>query len=407
MMESTMLTLQKKRNVIVRIAVMACFLATVLFSSAEIAVAQRVHLVTLCDSKSSISESCKVDIFNIEYTLDQGWTNKTVTALTTEIRASGLLQKIASLPVGRGDVLFFYYAGHGYCDAQRRHHLSMNYTQNDADTLPRTQLREALLAKRARLTILVTDCCDDIGTVEGTCAAATPDLERNLRRLFSATGLVDINSSSPGEIAWGVESFDPDFGFIEEGGLFTQTFHLAFYQNSDWKAVFASVSEGTKGSFDVFKEDQEGLLKSPDRPGHIQARRNWTVLGLERQVSQTPWKLSLPREMAREYGIRIREVFPATTAANLRDEQGSPARLKPNDIIYKVTYEVEVAYGVIKDTETIINNETHLPNVISQVKRNGEIELKVLDADTGLWKYLTGNVDYGTRARFGVSLRTD
>ena len=124
------------------------------------------------------------------------------------------------------------------------------------------------------------------------------------------------------------------------------------------------------------------------------ARRNLDG-GLGNQISQTPWKLSLPKEMTREIGVRILQIFPATTAANLRDEQGRPAKLKPNDIIYTVNW------------VPINNNQQHLPDVISKMERNEEIRLQVLDTDTGLWKHLTGNVDYGTRARFGVSLRTD
>jgi len=281
----------------------------------------------------------------------------------------------------------------------------MNYTQNDADELPRTQLREALRAKNARLTILVTDCCADDGLGIAALAPCVP--AENLRRLFSASGLVDINSCSPGEIAWclkgDVHWVTGEVNEGEKGGLFTAKFCDAMRENSDWKVVFASACEGTKREFDDFKKYQSKLNGGPSaQPGAWEARRNWTTLGLKNQVSQTPWKLSLPKE-TREIGVRISAVFPATTAANLRDEKGRPARLKPNDIIYGVTY------GVTGDTEyiNIKNNVTHLPDVISRMERNGEIWIKVIDADTGLWKVLTGKLDYGTQARFGVSLRTD
>jgi len=393
-----MSTFLKIRRAIFQAAIVVGVLIAVLLSFATHVCAQRVHLVTVHDSESGISASCKKDVFSVTNIL-QEWNNISVKPLKTKTRADGLLRTIEALSVGENDVLFFYYAGHGICDAQKQHFLTMNYTPTQYDTLSRNRLREALLAKNARLTILVTDCCANIGSVEGAVGGATPDLDKNLRQLFSASGLVDINSSSPGESAWGSDA---------KGGLFTDAFYTAFYHCSDWNAFFAYVKEQTAANYKEFKNEQYRLMHAytANDPRHRAARQNWND-GLEAQKTQTPWKFSLPggananvisqidSSSGREYGVRIVEIKANTAAGNLRDAHGNPGRLNLNDIIYSINGSV------------LRNDEQDYTDAIDAIGRKGQITLEVIDVRTGQKKRLYGNLDYGNRARFGVGIRTD
>lgn len=109
---------------------------------------------------------------------------------------------IAELPVKANDTIFFYYSGHGGND-DRGHYLALPQGR-----LYRSELRQLLENKGARLVVLITDCCNQRSDGQAF-GAPYMDMEppTKVSPLFESLfllpkGTVDINSSSPGEAAY-------------------------------------------------------------------------------------------------------------------------------------------------------------------------------------------------------------
>ena len=109
---------------------------------------------------------------------------------------------ITELSVTANDTIFFYYSGHGGND-DRGHYLGLPQGR-----LYRSELRQLLENKGARLVVLITDCCNQRSDGQAF-GAPYMDMEppAKVSPLFESLfllpkGTVDINSSSPGEAAY-------------------------------------------------------------------------------------------------------------------------------------------------------------------------------------------------------------
>jgi hypothetical protein len=124
-----------------------------------------------------------------------------------------VLAHYRTLQTEPGDVLFFYYSGHGGTDQTHGHYLAMA-----AGNLYRTQIRAAMLAHNPRLLVLLTDCCADFGPgIPSESGTTQPEQEIKLVRLaqdapkparqgalvrqmlFQQKGVVDVNACQPGK----------------------------------------------------------------------------------------------------------------------------------------------------------------------------------------------------------------
>jgi hypothetical protein len=116
----------------------------------------------------------------------------------------------------------FYYSGHGAWDKDKGQYLQMySGEKSKKGDLFRSTLVAKLEAKKARLTVLLTDICN----IE---APSRAPLTRDLTKppnyaalrclLLLPEGLVDITSSEKGQLSW---SWFPDADGKEIGGLFT------------------------------------------------------------------------------------------------------------------------------------------------------------------------------------------
>ena len=113
-----------------------------------------------------------------------------------------ITQRLEQIQVGPNDTLFFYFSGHGGHD-DRGHYLTLA-----GGRLYRDQIRAIVQQKGARLSVILTDCCNQraAGQEFGAPAmdmeppASVTPLFRSL--FFEPQGIVDINGSSPGEAAF-------------------------------------------------------------------------------------------------------------------------------------------------------------------------------------------------------------
>jgi hypothetical protein len=123
-----------------------------------------------------------------------------------------VLEHYENLKTEPGEVLFFYYSGHGGTDKNTGHFLAMA-----AGNLPRSELRTVMEAHRPRLLILLSDCCADYSAPVSLGAVPTKaekefklvrlsqtaqrERDGSLARqiLFEQRGVVDINACQTGK----------------------------------------------------------------------------------------------------------------------------------------------------------------------------------------------------------------
>jgi hypothetical protein len=176
--------------------------------------------------------------------------------------ASIILQKLDTLAVNPEDTIFCYVATHGSFnplaanadDTSGGHQLVMDASDPNK-TLMRYELVRALKRKRARLTVLVTDACNqiyDFAPPELT-AGPLPGEPLIVTLLFRYKGFVDFNSVAKDRTAW--------YQFIKnahaaDGGLFTHAFIDSFgagYQSS-WSGMLMSAREHAQSMFLTLKK---------------------------------------------------------------------------------------------------------------------------------------------------------
>ncbi len=134
------------------------------------------------------------------------------TLQSQECSADQLLRTVAAMNLTPADTLFVYVQGHGAYD------LNLSEVEQDPSSghflhfkdydVRRRDLLHYLVAKEARLTILLTDCCNvhcqvpfiprTISKTFGRPMGWTPLEEL----MFCYAGLVDITSASRGEMSW-------------------------------------------------------------------------------------------------------------------------------------------------------------------------------------------------------------
>jgi hypothetical protein len=180
--------------------------------------AQRVHLLVAGDTKDpNIGKGVDHDLGNVVVAffilLREGQLEHDRVA-GDDVSAANILKAIDGIRVKPDETLVFYWAGHGASDEQG-HYLQMPHGGN----LYRSTLLGAMKKKQARLTVLLTDCCNvytDSKAGLPPVSPSSPDPRRKTsplmeELLLKPRGVVDINAASQGEVALGTQ----------EGGLFT------------------------------------------------------------------------------------------------------------------------------------------------------------------------------------------
>lgn len=117
-----------------------------------------------------------------------------------------VLQYYQELQNGANDTLLFYYAGHGAVNDDPGHVLTMQ-TAN----LSRRTLVNTIKDKRARLNIILTDCCSVFSDIRSFYAGAGYDQLTVRYLFFRHRGTVDLTAADIGKPAYG----------SRDGGIFT------------------------------------------------------------------------------------------------------------------------------------------------------------------------------------------
>jgi hypothetical protein len=182
------------------------------------------------------------------------------------VTAEGIMKTVARLPVAGTEALFCYITAHGAYDDRlgRGDPAGVHFFQLPGGDLMRKALLDALKAKGAQLTVLVSDTCNVAGPfLDGPRVAmpgaATEDgrpryASRAFRELlYNHVGVVDVSGASRDQ--YGV-------GLTEHGGCFTVNFWRTiremdwWNQRGAWEAFLRRASENTSDGYRYFRTNQ-------------------------------------------------------------------------------------------------------------------------------------------------------
>jgi len=303
--------------------------------------------------------------------------------------------------VGPQDVVLFYYSGHGAID-NKGHFLALD----DRTQINRNELRQKLQNLGGRLTIIVSDCCAVLTTPNPPTAGAPDDDETirrrfaaNMKRLLAASGTVDMNSASQGQVAWGTK----------KGGLFTNQFtRTLFMENvNDWKGFTRAVSASTMESYRTFR------TRNIDSGGRSDGLGQAEVRMLRNQANQQPHVFALDLGGAGAgvgaappggvgaapvedppagggNGVLVTRVNLNTTATNLR-LNGTQMKLENGDRIVAINGQA-------------ISSSEEFGQAIDGLGRGAAFDILIIDGNSGKKMQMRGQLDVGGKYRFGITV---
>jgi hypothetical protein len=116
----------------------------------------------------------------------------------SKVTRDNILAEVDRFPVGPNDTLFVYFTGHGGYDRSGQHVIALARGR-----LTRPEFITRLKARKARLTVLMTDACSGEAPVETGNQDKAPTRNGLLvSLLLEHAGVVDINAATQGELGW-------------------------------------------------------------------------------------------------------------------------------------------------------------------------------------------------------------
>ncbi|MFN7449198.1 MAG: hypothetical protein ACK56W_15515 [Pirellula sp.] len=300
-----------------------CFFAFIFSMAGGPLSAQTIHAIVLGDLSPAagwgkLAPNIVLDTLTIGGMLESNMPERQLNLLNMQLteddqsdptRVLKLIYELNPRPV---DTVVFYYSGHGASDDQG-HYLAMANGK-----LHRKKVLDAMLRKGPRLAVLITDCCNLRSDGQMFFApffqvdrpsSPTP-LFRSL--FLEPKGIVDVNSSAPGEGAFFAPSGD-DIG-SKRGSIFTIGLTAWVEKNQSqrriWDELVRGVSLHVHASFHDYY------------PKGIQASKGDQV-----QTQQNVFPIQypgMPENKGPRTGFLIRD-FPGKGAVITKVEANSPA----------------------------------------------------------------------------------
>ncbi|MBX7104430.1 MAG: hypothetical protein K1X57_10135 [Gemmataceae bacterium] len=223
----------------------------------------RLHLLLLVDNEAKevgATNAAGADL--LLQLFRSGIRNERIGSVTRlgsdDLKPENIAKKIAELSAKPEDTVVAYYAGPAEYDEG-----SMGFVLKPAGArLARDELKKQLLARGARLTVLLTDPAVRPVTLEPATRPETPDPGTGgLERLFfNSRGVVDVHGCSVGEFAAARGS---------RGGCFTLAFVREFGRPAGtWADLLESVKFSTNNLYKTFRLE---VLKNDDVPAPAKA----------------------------------------------------------------------------------------------------------------------------------------
>ncbi len=259
--------------------------------------AVKMHLIFVANTNDGkIGKTCEVDkdkitarLSSIAKWLKIGF-NRTVIA-GNDYNVNNVVNAVNNLPIGANDICIFYYSGHGFnTNLAKEQYPFLDLRESDMDGLDGNNLNieaiyNSLVAKNYRLTLVVSDCCNnDIGLT--MVPSKTEITMRPSTTSFSLRNGIDLflnkerksylfTASSKGELS---------AGNGVDGGIFTHNFRetLEYYlgnfkTNVSWDDIWKVAKEETSKkalNSDCFSRQTNTTYKCRQTPVSPIDRRN-------------------------------------------------------------------------------------------------------------------------------------
>lgn len=305
------------------------------------------------------------------------------------IGPEAILEATRSLSVTAGeDTVVVYSATHGGYDPNQGSYLFFPRTRQ---SLTRSDLKAAIESKGARLSVLITESCNNVKAIPGVRHFWAPapsfqmpvpaDFSPIFHALFlSHVGFVDIASSKPGERSLCYPKLRSGrVTFVSRGAIFTEALLGAMSMRKDealtWSQLIADVAPVVRSDFRQYAPDG---LEDEDEPDKIQWTQTvdlrspgaWSPTDEEQGHANTRVRLGATGQGIAGVGVKVVEVNGGSAAQKMGLEAG--------DVILAIN-------GVkVED-----NSE-----YVRLIKASGErIALDVRDVHTGNVVRLQGDLD--------------
>jgi GH25 family lysozyme M1 (1,4-beta-N-acetylmuramidase) len=220
-----------------------------LFGGSDRLIAQTVHAILVADTLDpAIGAGVAENKANIASFLGNVKSLTGLNVATSEVdgvnfTCKSIIDAISALNVSSDDVVFFYYAGHGFRRDSSQTQFPEFFCGGPRDpTETLSQAVDSIKAKQPRLIIAIADACNKI-TEPAPAAAAAPvpgaDRKGALLQLFKAyRGTLVMSGAIPGQYSWYMTAG------ASLGGFFTNQLLVAINQNIDrsgadvrWEAI--------------------------------------------------------------------------------------------------------------------------------------------------------------------------
>ena len=223
----------------------------------------KIHAIVFCNTDDpKIGEGCLSDqerfaeelaVIETAIGCEEDWQ----VFIGKECNKPNLERALSNLHCSPNDVVFFYYSGHGvHAEADPANgwlpQMCLNYESYDQDKfVPVTFVRDQLASKKARLSIIMTDCCNNeanwvsvksiLSEAKDAPNTSSLDVARLKKLFYESQGTVIATSSKRGQYSYGPK----------EGGCFSVAFWDEIYRveqgqgNADWKSVMEETRKRT------------------------------------------------------------------------------------------------------------------------------------------------------------------
>jgi hypothetical protein len=218
-------------------------------TTTTIAAVPRLHLITVANTKvPDIGSSCEVDRNNVhdefsDITSGLGIELKKHTIDGTNLTKGNVTSAIRNMNVKPNDIVIFIYSGHGYRwsnQSSQYPQMALFYSRYDSpsksNSLNLKEVYDMIVAKGARLNIVLGDCCNnDIGVTSrsgGGGLSSRSYTRGSLNRLrqlfFKERGNIIAAAAQPNETACGSQG---------SGGYFLNAFFSAIDRAASYTAT--------------------------------------------------------------------------------------------------------------------------------------------------------------------------
>ncbi|MDO5552710.1 MAG: PDZ domain-containing protein [Planctomycetia bacterium] len=336
-----------------RIFATGVFLAVLLIGSTTSTAklfSQTVHLIICADvrgmegtsSDAVWRKNVALDARNVENTFRAQIPEKNLNIIAieaTQVTGEKVLATIADMeklgkgmPVERADTIVFYYSGHGEHKGERGQVFQIRNSKgemNEDDFLQRAAVRQALLEKKAKLVVMLTDCCNDFQDIKEPGKQPLPPRAKSAQNfsnlmtcLFvNPKGIQNVTSSKVRESSWFDET-DKERGSLFSASLCALMAREKDNQQMTWPS-FCDMLSGDVAS--MFRESFPKGAKKGD--GGVQS-------------NQTPHTFEMAAEQEGQrpaFGVRTTTVSDGVLIMEvLSGSPGENAGLKKGDILLTI-----------------------------------------------------------------------